>query len=136
MSTLPGPYELEATRLILGPEGNATPKPVTDTFYQELGSDFGSFAGHILISKFDFAEAWPSWEMHPKGDEFVYLLSGDVDFVLWVDGAEKTVHVNQPGCYVVVPKGIWHTARPRTPTSMLFVTPGQDTDHAETPPIG
>ena len=72
--------------------------------------------------------------MHPKADEFVYLLSGDIDFVLWIDGAEQVIRVDQPGAYVVVRQGVWHTARPRTATTMLFVTPGEGTQHAETPP--
>ncbi len=41
--------------------------------------------------------------------------------------APRTVRVNQPGSYVMVPKSAWHTARPLEPTSMLFVTPGEGT---------
>jgi quercetin dioxygenase-like cupin family protein len=99
-----------------------------------LNAEFSGFAGHALISRHDFAEPWPSWERHPKGDEFVYLLEGDLDFILWVDGAEQTFRVNEPDSYVVVPKNIWHTVRPRKPTVMLFVTPGESTEHADTPP--
>jgi len=53
--------------------------------------------------------------------------------VLWIDETEQTLRVNQPGSYVVVPKRTWHTARPRAPTKMLFVTPGEGTLNAETP---
>jgi mannose-6-phosphate isomerase-like protein (cupin superfamily) len=129
----PGPFDITTTRVILGPQGNAIPKTVTPNFYEELDSEFNDFAGHLLISKHEFDEAWPTWEMHPKGDEVVYLLFGDVDFVLWTQEGEKNVRVNQPGSYVVVPKGTWHTARPRMPTGMLFVTPGEGTENAGTP---
>ena len=130
----PGPYDLDATRLIMGPKGDATAKAVTDGFYQELGTDFGSFAGHVLVSRHEFDEPWPTWEVHPHGDEFVYLLSGDVDFRLETAHGERVIHIDTPGAYVVVPRGTWHTASPRKPTAMLFVTPGEGTENRETPP--
>lgn len=132
MAIDPGPYDIDSTRIIMSPSGAATAKTITPDFYEEL-DEFGTFAGHVLISRFDFAEPWPTWEIHPHGDEFVYLLSGDVDFVLRTDDGDKTVRVNTPGAFVMVPKGTWHTARPNAPTSMLFVTPGQDTQNQETP---
>ena len=116
----PGPFDLDAIRLILSPQGNATPKPVTPSFYEELDAEFNQFAGHLLISKHEFDEAWPTWERHPKGDEVVYLLYGDVDFVLLTQDGAQDVRVNQPGSYVVVPKGTWHTARPRSRTGLLL----------------
>jgi len=133
MANHPGPFDLSETRLIMDPSGSATPKPVTPSFYEELGAEFGSFSGLSLVAQNTFEEPWPTWEKHPKADEFVYLLAGDIDFVLWVDGAEQVVRVNQPGSYVVVPQGIWHTARPHAPTTMLFVTPGEGTQNAATP---
>ena len=129
----PGPFDLTTTRVILGAGGDATTKSVTPDFYAELDAEFDGFAGCVLISKHEFAEAWPTWEIHPKGDEFVYLIHGDIDFVLWVDDTEHLVHVNQPGTYIVVPQAIWHTARPRKPTRMLFLTPGEGTLNAEVP---
>jgi len=133
MSTGPGPHDLATTRLILNDRQTATAKTVTPEFYAELDNEFASFKGHCLIAQHDFSEAWPTWEMHPEGDEFVYLMFGEIDFVLWVDGVEQIVHVSEPGSYVVVPKGVWHTARPKVPTRMLFVTPGEGTLNAREP---
>ncbi len=134
MTIDPGPFDMVSTRVVLDPQGSATPKPVTPSFYADLDRDFDGFAGCVLLSKYEFDEAWPSWEIHPKGDEIVYLLFGDVDFVLWSPDGEQTVRVDQPGSFIVVPKGTWHTARPRKPTGMLFVTPGEGTENAEQPP--
>ena len=128
-----GPHDLDAVRFILGPDGKGTNKNVSENFYQELDEDFDSFRGHVLIQKFSFDAPWPTWELHPEGDEFVYLLEGDTDFLLRIDGKEIEVRVNRPGGYVVVPRGAWHTARPRAPTTMLFVTPGAGTLNAEQP---
>ena len=101
----PGPFDLDATRLVLGPRGDATPKAVTPNFYQELDAEFDRFAGHVLVSSHEFEEPWPSWEMHPKGDEVVYLLSGDVDFVLWMhvrrDDSQEGIR-SQENTYKVV----------------------------------
>lgn len=133
MTTKPGPYPLDEIRMIIGPDAAVTPKPVTETFYQELDHEFDGFAGHILIQTGEFAEAWPTWEVHPKGDELVYLLYGDVDFVLWVDGEEQALRVSQPGGIIVVPRNTWHTARPHAPTKLLFITPGEGTLNAERP---
>ena len=130
----PGPFDIEKTCLILGPGGNATPKDRSDRFYEELHEDFDGFAGHVLVSRGAFTTAWSTWEMHPKGDEFFDLFSGDIDFVLWTGGAEKAVRVSEPGTYIVVPKGTWHTARPRKASVLLFVTPGEGTKHAKRPP--
>ena len=72
--------------------------------------------------------------MHPKGDEFTYLLFGDVDFVLRTGERETIVRVTEERSYLLVPQGVWHTARPRMPTGMLFVTPGEGTLTADAAP--
>ncbi len=136
MAIDPGPHDLDQVRYVLAPDGQGTNKVVTERFYEELDVEFSQFQGHVLIQQFSFDQAWPTWEMHPEGDEFVYLLAGDTDFLLREGSEERTVRVSEPGCYVVVPKGAWHTARPYAPTTMLFVTPGEGTLNAETPPDG
>lgn len=131
MPTDPGPYVLDQTRAILTPELSAIAKDVTPDFYAELGD----FDGQVLISRFAFDEPWPTWEMHPAGDEIVYLLEGDVTLLLRDASGERTLRLSEPGSYVIVPKGAWHTARPNRPTAMLFVTPGAGTENREQPPF-
>jgi len=126
-------YQIEKTRAIFTPENLVRLKDVSDNFYTELEAEFAGFHGHTLVSQYAFSEAWPTWEIHPMGDELVMLLSGATDMVLWIDGAEDIIRVNEPGQYVIVPKGTWHTARPYEPTSMLFLTPGQGTLNAREP---
>lgn len=133
MTKSSGPFDIDKIAAVLAPGGHVHTKDITSSLYQELDTEFDGFAGHALVARHAFAEAWPTWEMHPKGDELVFLLSGDIDFVLWVNGQEDIVRVHQPGHYIVVPKGIWHTARPHQPTSMLFITPGEGTLNAKHP---
>jgi mannose-6-phosphate isomerase-like protein (cupin superfamily) len=68
-------------------------------------------------------------EMHPNGDEVVCLLSGRATMVLEIDGREKLVELDEPGAYVIVPQGTWHTARTNEPCRMLFITAGEGTQH-------
>jgi mannose-6-phosphate isomerase-like protein (cupin superfamily) len=79
-----------------------------------------------LVTEFAFAEDWQNWEMHPNGDELVYLLAGAVDFLLEQDGALRVVTLRGSGA-VVVPRGAWHTAKVKAPSRMLFVTRGAGT---------
>jgi len=72
--------------------------------------------------------------MHPAGDEIVCLVSGDVTFVLERNGGEASIRLCEPGAYVVVPKGTWHTARTRVVTTMIFLTPGQGTQNRPVEP--
>src|SRR5262249_59496751 len=46
-------------------------------------------------------------EMHPDGDELLYLVSGRVDVVLEDDGREARVGL-EPGQAFVVPRRVWH----------------------------
>ena len=133
MSPRPGPYDGGDDAVILAPSGRATVKRYSPTFYRDLGKDFPDFTGHVLVQRFRFDGAWGNWERHPHGDEYVYLLSGDTDFVLWQEGREEVLRIDRPGSYVVVPQNVWHTARPHAPTEMLFITPGKGTEHTDKP---
>ena len=74
------------------------------------------------------------WEMHPKGDETIILLSGNAVFEYQQDGETQALTLSEPGQYVVIPMGAWHTAKTNTPTRAIFVTPGEGTEHAAEPP--
>ena len=103
-------------------------------FYEGLESRFGGFDKHVLISCHAFEAAWPTWECHPEGDELVMLLAGTATMVLQVAGEHQGVELCEPGQYIVVPRGTWHTASAATDARMLFVTPGEGTQNLEQPP--
>ena len=119
--------DLASTFVVIEPHHSAIAVAVTPGIYQELDARFDQFKGRLLVSSFSFDSDWSSWEAHPEGDEVVCLLSGDVLMVLDRDGVEEIVHLRDPGAFVIVPKGTWHTARTSTPTKLLFVTPGEGT---------
>ena len=124
-----GTQNLLGTYVVLRPDQSAAAVDVTPTIWEDLDSRFAQFAGHLLVARFDFAADWPSWEMHPAGDEVVVLLSGRAELVLDRSGQQQVTTLEQPGSFVIVPKGTWHTARTSCPTSMLFVTPGAGTEN-------
>jgi len=122
-------FAISSTYIVLGEDGDTISIPVSDHFSADLENKFGDFKGKRLVSHFTFDQDWDTWEMHPAGEEFVCLLSGQVDLILEQNGAENTVDLNAPGAYVLVPRGTWHTARVHSPSSMLFITPGEGTQN-------
>jgi mannose-6-phosphate isomerase-like protein (cupin superfamily) len=121
--------DLGSTFVVLQPDQRAALVQNAPDVFEELGRRFGGFKGHVLVCAFSFDSDWPSWERHPAGDELGCLLSGEVTLVLERDGGEDTAELRKPGEFVLVPKGTWHTARTRVPTTMLFVTPGEGTEN-------
>ena len=82
-----------------------------------------------LVSEFLCDADWGSWEMHPNGEEFVYLLDGDIQFLMeTADGALTSQRITDRGA-VVVPRGVWHTAKVYRPSRMFFITMGAGTKH-------
>ncbi|MFP2910476.1 cupin domain-containing protein [Pyxidicoccus sp. 3LFB2] len=126
----PAAKSLSSTYVHLRDDKSAADVEVTPTFWQELGSGErpGLDAGRLLM-QLDSTEDWPTWEMHPAGDEVVFLISGAVEFVLEVDGKEQCVALKTPGDFVRVPQGVWHTARVASHCSLVFVTPGAGTQN-------
>jgi mannose-6-phosphate isomerase-like protein (cupin superfamily) len=63
-----------------------------------------------------------SGEMHPEGDEFIYLISGAIAVVL-EEQPQRIEDVNPGECFIV-PRGVWHRLLIKTPCQLLFITPG------------
>ena len=63
-----------------------------------------------LVSQHTFTEGWPSWEMHPKGDEVVICTHGAMVLTQeFPDGRRETVAL-EAGEYAINPPGVWHIA--------------------------
>lgn len=61
-------------------------------------------------------------EVHPDGDEVLYLISGRIRVVFLEDPIED-IEV-QPGAGLVVPKGLWHRVDILEPSQIAYLTPG------------
>jgi mannose-6-phosphate isomerase-like protein (cupin superfamily) len=71
-------------------------------------------------------------EMHPDGDEFLYLVRGTMELIL-DDGDRRTVGTEtkvllRAGDAYVVPRGVWHRLRTIEPYYLIHVTPGPNGD--------
>ena len=103
------------------------------SLYADLDKNFAGFKGQVLVAIHELSEDWPSWECHPAGDELVVLLSGGCEFLLKTANGLQTLQLAETGAYVLVPKGIWHTAKISESAKVLFITPGENTLHAAQP---
>ncbi|MDX1570587.1 MAG: cupin domain-containing protein [Xanthomonadales bacterium] len=61
-------------------------------------------------------------EMHPDGDEVLYLISGKARVVLESEPVEETIMY--PGDGLVVPQGVWHRVEILEPAQIVYATPG------------
>lgn len=76
-------------------------------------------------------------EVHPDGDEFLYVVSGTMQLILddgdeHAAGAETTVVLHAGDAYVV-PRGIWHRLESTEPSCLVHVTPGPSGGHRPRP---
>lgn len=115
--------------VVMDSQKQASRVVVSPTVYEELNRNFAGFQGCELIAVHSFESDWASWEQHPNGDEVVVLLAGQVTFVLQKEEGEERVTLSQSGQALIVPQGIWHTAKVSEPAQVLFITPGQGTEH-------
>ena len=77
----------------------------------------------LTIGIADMSENSPhGGEMHPDGDEVLYLISGHVN-VVFEDAAFDDVDM-RPGDGLVVPKGAWHRVDILEPSRIMYATPG------------
>ncbi len=115
----------EHTYVHLAPDGNA--EELDGAGFWRLPPDqFAQYGKGWVISEYLYTHDWPNWEMHPEGDEFVYLLSGAVELLL-EQGAEIVTTTLEGAGAVLVPHGVWHTAKVRQPSRVLHVTRGAGT---------
>lgn len=116
----------QQTYVLLGLDGTASQLPGGEKFWQRSESELIESGTGWLVSEYLFEKDWPTWEMHPDADEFVYLLSGAATLYLEHADGVRQVALSGSGA-VVIPRGIWHTAKLAVPSRMLHVTLGAGT---------
>ena len=119
-------FDLKSTYVHLEAGGGALPEKVGDDFWVRIADR--PYDGMRLVAVIHMTGDAQTWEMHPKGDELLFLLSGTIDLVLREADGERVVELH-PGAACVVPSGTWHRQIVRTPGDLLFITPGEGTEH-------
>ena len=90
---------------------------------QLMASDKGR-----LLSVLPMEGDWRNWEMHPAGDEILFMLEGKATFVLDLGDGLKEIALSA-GRLLVIPKAVWHTAKVSEPARLLAITAGLGTQH-------
>lgn len=127
-----GPRRLADSFVHLGLGATAVPQPSFDgiEWYEAYGERHRADGQEgRLVSQHTFKEGWPSWEMHPVGDELVICTEGEM--VLhqeFPDGHRESVTLSA-GEYAINPPGVWHIADVAERATAIFVTAGEGTQH-------
>ena len=127
-----GPRRLADSFVHLGLGATALPQPPFDgmEWYEAYGARHTADGREgRLVSLHTFEEDWPSWEMHPAGDELVICTEGTMILHQdYPDGRRETMTLT-PGEYTINPPGVWHIADVAERATAIFVTAGEGTEH-------
>jgi mannose-6-phosphate isomerase-like protein (cupin superfamily) len=118
-------FELGGTFVQLRDNGRATQVEAGNDFWTRLPGRAELGEGRLVWTGAQVRDS-ANWEMHPNGDEMLYLLSGAIDLVVQVGEAERTVSL-RPNAACIVPKGIWHRTVVQKPANVLAITPSLGT---------
>ena len=119
---------IEPTKTYVSLSGDGTSKqfPGGAAFWSLPMQELERVGSTWLVTEHECSENWPSWEIHPNADEFVYLIDGAATLLLEQGTAVREIDI-VGGNAVVVPKGTWHTLKTNAHCRMLFVTMGAGT---------
>jgi mannose-6-phosphate isomerase-like protein (cupin superfamily) len=129
--------DLSRNYLLLDPVGTAVLLPGGGEFWGQLMSGNASDPGirqlmrsekGRLLSAVPIGADWTNWEMHPAGDEVLYMLEGKATFVLDLPAGMREIALGA-GRLLVIPQGVWHTAKVSEPGRLLAITAGLGTQH-------
>jgi quercetin dioxygenase-like cupin family protein len=70
-------------------------------------------------------------EMHPDGDEVLYIIDGKVRVTVETDPVQELELLAGDG--VIVPKGVWHKVDILEPTRIVYLTPGPGGEYRPLP---
>ena len=124
---------IERDFIVHSPGKQASVEKNDETLYERIDQKYGGFRGHDLVAAHEFSSDWNTWEIHPHGDEIVLLLSGEMTFLIKLPDGQKSVTLKEPCSYLIVPRGVWHTASTAVKSKVLFITPGEGTQNKEQP---
>ena len=130
MTTSPlSPFDLINTYVHLKDGPAATPIEVGADFWATIDKRTELHGGRLVtLFHIQSTDGWVHWEMHPAGDELVYLLSGAIDVVLQEGTDERRIELRSRAAGII-PRGVWHRAIVHTPSDLLFITRGAGPQH-------
>jgi mannose-6-phosphate isomerase-like protein (cupin superfamily) len=124
-----GVFQLEKEFVHLENNGHMKSLLVDEKFWSD-DSQHGYLRSGRLMGVLKLDPSPSHWEVHPDGDELLYLLSGSMDVVLKVERKNKVVTLDGLSSFIV-PKGMWHQTIARETSTLLFITPSKDTQRRD-----
>ena len=118
-------FDLTNTYIHLTDGPEAVPVEVRPDFWEKIESRADLQEGR-LVTVFHHDSDWNHAEMHPAGEEVVYVLSGGFDLILEQAEGEQVIAM-QSGLAFIIPRGVWHRAIVHQPGEALFITRGAGT---------
>ena len=128
-------FDLLQNYFFLEPDGSATVLPGGIDFWSQAMSGKPSDPGIRKLMDSEYGRLltvltmnadWTTWEMHPAGDELLFMLEGTATFLMDLPDGVKEVEFNA-GRLLVIPRGVWHTAKMSGPARLLVITAGHGT---------
>jgi len=105
----------------------AEPIAVSADFWATIDKRIELHCGRLVtLFHIEITDEWVHWEMHPGGDELVYLLSGAIDLVFQEKCGEHIIELRSRAASLI-PRGVWHRATVHAPSDVLFITRGEGT---------
>jgi mannose-6-phosphate isomerase-like protein (cupin superfamily) len=99
----------------------------TSEFWPDVMSGKRKFDGRMLMA-FRMSEDMAYWEMHPAGEELIYLTVGAMKVVLDETDGERSCSVSAGEAYLI-PQGVWHRFVIGEAVELIAITAGEGTQH-------
>ena len=131
MADPPRPFDLANRYVKLDADDRGREVEVDADFWPQIDRRPEYSQGRLAMV-FEFTRDWPTWEIHPAGEELVCVLEGAMRLVLRLPTGDQALDV-RAGDSVLVPRATWHTATQISHCRALFVTPCEGTRNATVP---
>jgi mannose-6-phosphate isomerase-like protein (cupin superfamily) len=119
-------FALDCTYVQLADGAAAVPIAVDSNFWERISKEAALQEGR-LVTFFHLGRGNVHWEMHPAGDELLFLVSGKTAIVL-DDGKARRKVLMKAGEALIVPRGVWHCFEIEEPGDLLAITRGAGTE--------
>jgi len=127
----PRPFDLASRYVKLDADDRGREVEVDPQFWPQIDHR-PEYSHGRLVMVFEFEKDWPTWEIHPAGEELVCVLEGEMRLILRRPEGDVATEV-RAGDTLLVPKATWHTAKLAGRCKALFVTPCEGTRNAAAP---
>ena len=117
----------------LAREGHMSSHARTADFFKNAATDPAFSNGFVLAVHNVTTPSdvhYPTWEMHPEGDELLVSISGSLSVEYREDNEVRTVPLPTLSAFVVK-AGLWHRLFVAAPSVLMSITPRHNTVHDE-----